>query len=630
MLSPSSGRAPGFLTKSGVCRFGRNDLLSRSRIYTYTTHRYGARYLTSVSGLPFGDLYRPSSSQDRAIQFQIADRVPFDMIDEWKERNEIDFRQRLSHMPEQFAEASQRYSTDQKDHLLASLLRHCTKNKLKRRSNEVERSRFMASLTESTYDVMDRLLACECGILLKCFLKLEHRDYGLQRALIERMLQRGQVFSAHASVAALNTILLGMSDHPRSQWNIHREDTSRLRRRLMTQIQGNLDKFTMVTLAKLTNSISRTSLDVTGLLRSIKDRIFELHVESGDSYWSEEVVHFLANGFSRKGIYDKPLFDLLKDEILVSCPGYTIDTLVSLCNAYSKFGSAEDSNYIELFTRLADEILLKRRQLTNRHTCVLANAFAMCCINHEHLLEVLDDAFVFNIDCYDSRQIAMIIHAFSRLSYRSKNHLFIWQKCTENLQSYSWQGLTMIFHAYTKGEIRDPETDARFCNRFNYLFDLMEERDSSAMAQGLATMDLPQSTTYVSLVYSLVKGNIMQHNGLLSHLAKGCLSNMESYEADEIANLTLAFSRIYKHYKPQSADSDETTWKLSASVLEAINKRLNEPALKFSAFSMAKVIESLGDCCFSQAAQNVLSLIKRNILVLDKLSYTHITGIVCC
>lgn len=78
----------------------------------------------------------------------------------------------------------------------------------------------------------------------------------------------------------------------------------------------------------------------------------------------------------------------------------------------------------------------------------------------------------------------------------------------------------MIFHAYTKGEIRDPETDARFCNRFNYLFDLMEERDSSAMAQGLATMDLPQSTTYVSLVYSLVKGNIMQHNGLLSHLAK--------------------------------------------------------------------------------------------------------------
>ncbi|KAK1443367.1 hypothetical protein BgAZ_202430 [Babesia gibsoni] len=592
MLSPSSGRAPGLLTKSGVCRFGRNDLLSRSRIYTYITHRYGARYLTSVSGLPFGDLYRPSSSQDRAIQFQIADRVPFDMIDEWKERNEIDFRQRLSHMPEQFAEASQRYSTDQKDHLLASLLRHCTKNKLKRR-NEVERSRFMASLTESTYDVMDRLLACECGILLKCFLKLEHRDYGLQRALIERMLQRGQVFSAHASVAALNTILLGMSDHPRSQWNIQREDTSRLRRRLLTQIQGNLDKFTMVTLAKLTNSISRTSLDVTGLLRSIKDRIFELHVESGDSYWSEEVVHFLANGFSRKGIYDKPLFDLLKDEILVSCPGYTIDTLVSLCNAYSKFGSAEDSNYIELFTRLADEILLKRRQLTNRHTCVLANAFAMCCINHEHLLEVLDDAFVFNIDCYDSRQIAMIIHAFSRLSYRSKNHLFIWQKCTENLQSYSWQGLTMIFHAYTKGEIRDPETDARFCNRFNYLFDLMEERDSSAMAQGLATMDLPQSTTYVSLVYSIVKGNIMQHNGLLSHLAKGCLSNMESYEADEIANLTLAFSRIYKHYKPQSADSDETTWKLSASVLEAINKRLNEPALKFSAFSI-RALSTLG------------------------------------
>lgn len=45
-------------------------------------------------------------------------------------------------------------------------------------------------------------------------------------------------------------------------------------------------------------------------------------------------------------------------------------------------------------------------------------------------------------------------------------------------------------------------------------------------------------------------------------------------------------------------------------------------------FQMAKVIESLGDCGFSQSAQTVLLLIKRNILILDKLSYTHITGIV--
>ncbi|KAK1936076.1 hypothetical protein X943_001295 [Babesia divergens] len=588
MLLPSAGRAPGRLVEAGA------------------------------------------EHCERACFADPANKVPFDMIEEWKERNEIEFRNKLSYMPEQFAEASQRYSSDPKDYLLASILRHCVTVRNKRPGNSVEKSRFMASVADSTYEVLDRLEACECGILLKCFLKLGHRDYALQRSLIDRMLQRGQIFSPYASISALNTLLESQSDHLTSQWQHNVEETSRLRRRLFAQIHSNLDKFSVVTLSRLANSLSRMSSDVRPLLSSIRDVLFERHIESSgsDGLWTEEVVHLFANGFSRKGILDKRLFDYLRNHIIDSCSGYNIDVLVSLCNAYSKFGSAEYSNYVELYSRLAEEIILQRRFLTSRHTCVVANAFAMCCVCHEHLLEVLDDTFVFNIDSYDSRQIAMMIHAFNKLGYRSRNYQFIWKKCTEQLESYSWQGLTMIFHAYTKGEIRDDATDTKFCNRFNHLFNLMEQNASGAQMSCTPASDLPQPTTYVSLVYSLVKGNIMQHTGLMAHLAKGCHANLSSYEPDEIANLTLAFARIYNYTSPQSPTCDEQVWRMSSSVLEAITKRLKEPTLKFTAFSMAKVIESLGDCGFSQSAQTVLLLIKRNILILDKLSYTHITGII--
>ncbi|GIX62743.1 coatomer subunit beta-1 [Babesia caballi] len=532
---------------------------------------------------------------------EIADRVPFDMVEDWQERNDHVFRDRLAHMPEQFAEASHRYSSDPRDHLLASLLRHCTSRRPRGGANDVERSRFMASVAESTAELLDRLLACECGIVLRCLLKASHRDYALQRALIERMLQRGQVFSPYAAVSALTTLVEGHTGGGASQWRANQADTDRLLRRLLAQIRGHLHQFNLATLSRLTNSASRLPGDVSGLLSAVREALFDRHVPAGDAaLWTEEAVHFFANGFSRKGMLDKPLFDLLRDRIVGACPAYSVDTLASLSNAYSKFGSAEGAGYVHLFSRLADEIVAQRRGLTSRHVCVVANAFAMACVCHEHLFEVLDDTFVFGIDGYGGRQIAMMIHAFNKVGYRSRNHCFIWRKCTEHLDSFSWQGLTMVFHAYTKGELRDDATTATFCRRFESLFDALERRAARGDTTPPPGADLPQPTTYVSLAYSLVKGNILHCHGLLVHLAKvtfcscnavnvlvqGCLSNMAAYEPDEIANLTLAFSRIHNSASPARGDGDDDLWQLSRRVLQSLTRRLGEPGLKFSAFSV--------------------------------------------
>ncbi|ORM39546.1 Coatomer subunit beta-2 [Babesia sp. Xinjiang] len=432
----------------------------------------------------------------------------------------------------------------------------------KMNTGDLERSKFMSSVAEATSEQVGQLLASECGLILRCFSKVDYRNYDLQHALIERILRRGQKFSPYASVSALNTLAEGLSNGTTTLWSTNESDSKRLLSRLLSQLHGNLDKFNLRTLARLTNTLSRLPCDVNSVLTAVRDTLFELHVpENNRQSWSEEVVHFFANGFSRKGLLDKPLFDLLRDRITESCAGYSVDTLVSLSNAYSKFGSAEDAGYIDLFTCLADEIVAQRRQLTNRH--------------------VLDETFVFAIDAYDGRQIAMMIHAFNKLGYRSQNHHFIWRKCTD--------GLSMVFHAYTKGELRDDNTTARFCQRLEYLFNKLEKSDSRMAS----SPDLPQPTTYVSLVYSLVKGNIL---------------NCKGYEPDEVANLTLAFSKIYNNASPEREDGDEELWILSRE--------------------MAKVIEALGDCAFPQSAHVVLGLIKRNLLILDRLSYTHITAII--
>ncbi|GFE54211.1 coatomer subunit beta-1-like [Babesia ovis] len=618
-------RVPGFLPGSGPRPSVVRHCSQLSQNCYYSSNKHGTRTARSRSGLAFGELYRPTSAFERAIQNQIVDRVPYDMVEDWQERIDHIFRDRLSHMPEQFAEISHRYSTDPRDYLITSLLRHCVGKRPRNGHYDLERTRFMETIAETTSDHLGTFMASECGIILRCFSKLDYRNYILQRALIERILHRGQLFSPYATISALNSIADGIAMSPQSQWRVNEQDTNRLLRRLFAQLRSNLDKFNLASLARLTNSLSRLQHDVNGVLLAIKDRLLqECASGTNPSAWTEEVVHFFANGLSRKGILDRQLFDLLRDKIVESCGAYSVDTLVSLSNAYSKFGSAEDAGYIQLFSSLADEIVTQRRQLTNRHVCVVANAFAMSCICHEDLLHVLDETFVFGIDAYDGRQIAMMIHAFNKLGYRSKNHQFIWKKCTDHLDSYNWQGLSMVFHAYTKGELRDDATTNKFCQRLEHLFDELQKLDP----KDTPSADLPQPTTYVSLVYSLVKGSILGCNGLLRHLAKGCLSHLDGYEPDEIANLTLAFSKIYNSARSDHDKKDVALAELSYKVLLRIIQRLGDPTLRFSAFSMAKVIDAFGSCAFTPSAHVVLCLIKRNLLTLDRLSYTHITGII--
>lgn len=381
------------------------------------------------------------------------------MVDAWVERNEIAIDTKLEYMPQQFAEATVKYASNPVDFILSSLLRHCAQDKLenfskkggKRRKNRIseskhsdysdsfERKKFIDGVVEKIHECFNELNGAECGLILKCFIKLEYKDPLLQTRLIRKTVERGQIFTKHGLLYALNTIVDCLHDNTDLD---SANSPQKLFDAVGAVILKNIKKFNLVSLSTLVNLLSRSKFNVKRHLNEICNLILSGNASQPErkeddnlpfddkKEWTENVVHFLANGFARKNVLNKKLFDLLEQHIKSSCHNYNVDTLVSLCNAYSKFGPAGDSNYVELFCLLANKIVAKKSELNNRHICVVANAFSKALICHEHLFSVIDHIFLLKVDSFDHRQVAMIIHAFGKLKYKSNNHMFLWNRCT--------------------------------------------------------------------------------------------------------------------------------------------------------------------------------------------------------
>ncbi|EKX73736.1 conserved hypothetical protein [Theileria equi strain WA] len=619
--------------------------------HTATLYNLRGRYFSNAPNLPFGEIYHPRQTKEKALQAQIVDKIPFDMVDAWLERNEIAVNTKLEYMPQQFAEARVKYASNPVDFVLSSLLRHCTQsisegaspgvcNRKRRKTNnsrqsdfcdKTEKKRFIDGAVDKIAECFSELNGAECGIILKCFVKLGYKNPQLQARLIRKTVERGQIFTEYGLLSALNTIVDCLHDSS----SLDDVDTpQRLFDSVSPAILKNLRKFSLKSLSILVNILSRSKFNVSRYLNEICNLILSenLSLKQGDDSnltsekkeWSENVVHFIANGFSRKNILNKKLFDFLEEHIKPSCHNYNVDTLVSLCNAYSKFGPANDSGYLELYCLLAKKIIARKNELTNRHICVVANAFSKVLVCHEHLLSVIDRILPIRVDSLDHRQASMIIHAFGRLKYKSDNHVLLWNKCTRMLEGHSWQSLTMIFQAYTKGEQLDDVTSRTFCQRFYQLFLSLDESKSS----GTTKAENLQPITLLSLVYSLVKSRILFHTELLLMIANECIKCLNIYKGDEIANLTYAFSKIYSKYNAtcdKSGNSDSQLVEISHKILLNICKILDDPRADIPTFSVVKIAKAFGDSSFIPAVSSIINLVRRNILLLETFSYSHIT-----
>lgn len=194
------------------------------------------------------------------------------------------------------------------------------------------------------------------------------------------------------------------------------------------------------------------------------------------------------------------------------------------------------------------------------------------------------------------------------------------------LEQYSWQSLAMIFQTYTKSEQLDDATSRHFCQCFYQLFlSLNEDINSETRTFNI---ERPQPTTLLSLVYSLVKSNILYHIELLLMVANECTKYLDIYKGDEIANLTYAFSKIYSKYNSCNDTNDDFKSKLveaSYKILIHTCKSIDESKTEISPFSVVKIVKAFGDSCFVPAASSMISLVKRNVLLLETFSCSHVT-----
>ncbi|GAB66772.1 hypothetical protein PCYB_101220 [Plasmodium cynomolgi strain B] len=170
-----------------------------------------------------------------------------------------------------------------------------------------------------------------------------------------------------------------------------------------------------------------------------------------DSVWCPDSIHYVANACARVNHLNKELFQFLKNKIEEKAAYFSIDQLVSLTNAYSKFKSAEEANFLTLYIRIAEELINKSYLLKPRHLSVLANSFNNACVLHEELFHIITQNSLLLLSSFEPKQIVMIIHAYVNIGL-SNNALLesIWNTAAVFIQDYTLQELSMLLQAYTK------------------------------------------------------------------------------------------------------------------------------------------------------------------------------------
>ncbi|UKK00529.2 coatamer subunit beta [Theileria orientalis] len=631
---------------------------SRKQIVVWNYLRmFRSRWCCRLERNKFGNLLPPRDKADKIKHQQVLDKIPYDLADGWFERNEILLEKTLKIMPKQFAESYLKYNKSDVDVILDRLLRYCVDSghNITKMEDIIDKNSFMYNISQQIEEKIDSLNGSDCGIILKCFGKLNYGNTELTVKLLERLLNRllsrGEQFSKYGVLYGL-TAVVNRLDSASSSFSNGTENKncstgkatlSRMFKRLFGLAMDNLDKFDLNVISQLVNIISRSSLRVDKEMNKISDYVLENYgtssgnhnyTSNSDKLWTENVIYYLANGFSRKSVLRKPLFDLFSHQMLKEDQylTYGVDSLVSICNSFSKFGNVIDSGYLDLYAKIADLLVTKAGKLNSVHVSVLANAYCRVCVCHEALLRALLSRFMLeNTLCnnkggsvevgYSPRQVAMILHSVVKLGYKCASLGYLFDQATKNLNSYCWQSLTMLFQSYCKSDYISREITDSFVDRFYKL--LVETTSGNGTVNNNGIREGYGKTTLLSLVYSLVKTNTLYHVELMELISTEIKKCIECYSGDEVVNLVYSYCKIYKYSKTNQLGGLEN---VSMDILRVLMGQIKEN--QFNAFSMVKIVKSFGDVRLVEASEVILNLVKRNIQLIDKLSYQQVNTII--
>ncbi|CDO63172.1 conserved Plasmodium protein, unknown function [Plasmodium reichenowi] len=431
----------------------------------------------------FGELHQPRTRHEKKYHLDILDEVYFDMTEAIEEKNKLE-REEYNNIDKNISDIILNYNISKKNEIIKSLMRYSIeikkKNKNKNNNNnnnnktlnminqdnninnnqgyqnqticfnnnnkDNKEDNIFPLIKSNIKDYSHHFNTCEIGIILKCFLKINIHDIEIINTLLHQYFKRNMKFSIYGSLYVLNffskcaSLLL-----PYNMNNL---------KLLCSDILKKIHLFEFKNICIICNYASSLYLPTNKMfIHNFIEKICTYLLNEKKEHFSSSAdsIHYICNACARVHFFNKEIFNFLKIEIEKNISSFSLDQLVSLCNAYSKFKNAEQSNYLSLFLLLADHIINKSYQITSRHLSVLANSFNNACILHEKLFYIITQESLNQINSFQPQQLVMIIHAYVNIGLINNKLLYhIWEKAYQYINEYTLQELSMLIQAYTK------------------------------------------------------------------------------------------------------------------------------------------------------------------------------------
>ncbi|ETB62521.1 hypothetical protein YYC_01084 [Plasmodium yoelii 17X] len=465
-----------------------------------------SHYFYSTVKRRFGELYQPKTRYEKKKHLEIINEVYFDMTDAMNEKNKLEIEE-YKNIDKNISEIILNHTISKKNEVIRNIMKYCIEISCREKKGNHEKSThtnhnnsnrlndaikypsginkkheleedILNVIKTSIMEYSSQFNSCDIGILLKCFIKIKVDDINLINTLFHYFFKRNMKFSQYGSLYVLNAF---------AKFNLlpKHENYFKL---LTSHILQKLDKFDFKNIPLICNySSSLYSYDkeyITNFIEQIcnflisnkyiiicednnkislpPDQIESNNITPNlnnsnssinqlDQIWSVDSIHYVTNALARVNYLKKNLFVFFKILIEKKVAFFSIDQLVSLTNAFSKFKNAEESNFLSLYLLIADQIINKSYLLKPRHLSVLANSFNNACILHQKLFQIISENSLAQISLFEPKQIIMIIHSYVNIGLGNNILLkSIWNYAILFINEYTIQELSMVLQAYTK------------------------------------------------------------------------------------------------------------------------------------------------------------------------------------
>ncbi|KEG03755.1 hypothetical protein YYE_01782 [Plasmodium vinckei vinckei] len=471
-------------------------------------------YFYSTVKRRFGELYQPKTRYEKKKHLEIINEVYFDMTDAMNEKNKLEIEE-YKNIDKNISEIILNHTISKKNEVIRNIMKYCIEISCKEKKGKSDKSEKSEKTTHlnhnnnnnneltdttkyygginkkhefeedilnviktSVMEYSNQFNSCDIGILLKCFIKIKVDDINLINTLFHYFFKRNMKFSQYGSLYVLNAF---------AKFNLlpKHENYFKL---LSSHILQKLDKFDFKNIPLICNyssslylydkeyitnfieqicnflisnnyiiicpednkiSYSPNTTESNNIIPNLNNSTY--NINQVEQLWSADSIHYVTNALARVNYLKKNLFVFFKTLIEKKVPFFSIDQLVSLTNAFSKFKNAEESNFLSLYLLIAEQIINKSYLLKPRHLSVLANSFNNACILHQKLFQVISENSLAQINLFEPKQIIMIIHSYVNIGLGNNILLkSIWNYAILFINEYTIQELSMLLQAYTK------------------------------------------------------------------------------------------------------------------------------------------------------------------------------------